>query len=77
MYGIEFQTTVKNGVIEIPPEYRKQFAAEVRVILVSEDIVKTLPRRGERPFGLALGEFRVPDDFDAPLPEHILREFES
>ena len=22
-----------------------------------------------RPFGLALGEFSVPDDFDAPLPE--------
>ena len=22
-----------------------------------------------RPFGLCAGEFRVPDDFDAPLPE--------
>lgn len=29
-----------------------------------------------RPFGLAAGSFTVPDDFDAPLPEEILREFE-
>ena len=32
---------------------------------------------GPRPFGLAAGEFSVPDDFDAPLPEQILREFEG
>lgn len=29
-----------------------------------------------RPFGLCAGEFIVPDDFDAPLPEDILRDFE-
>jgi len=29
----------------------------------------------QRPFGLAAGEFRVPDDFDAPLPDDILQEF--
>jgi len=30
-----------------------------------------------RPIGLAEGEFVVPDDFDAPLPEDILRDFEG
>ena len=30
-----------------------------------------------RPFGLCAGEFTVPDDFDDPLPEHVLREFEG
>ena len=30
-----------------------------------------------RPFGLCAGAFTVPDDFDAPLPEEILREFEG
>jgi prevent-host-death family protein len=30
-----------------------------------------------RPFGLGFGEFRVPDDFDAPLPEQVVREFEG
>ena len=29
-----------------------------------------------RPFGLAAGAFVVPDDFDDPLPEDVLRDFE-
>jgi len=32
---------------------------------------------GNRPFGLCKGEFHIPDDFDAPLPEYILDEFEG
>lgn len=31
---------------------------------------------GNRSFGLCKGEFVVPDDFDDPLPEEILRAFE-
>lgn len=30
-----------------------------------------------RPFGLCTGEFVVPDNFDAPLPEEILNAFEG
>ena len=30
-----------------------------------------------RPFGLCAGEFTVPDDFDDPLPEHLIEEFEG
>ncbi len=30
-----------------------------------------------RPFGLCEGEFSVPDDFDAPLPEDVLEDFED
>lgn len=30
-----------------------------------------------RPFGLCAGRFTVPDDFDAPLPDEILKEFEG
>ena len=29
-----------------------------------------------RPFGIGAGDFVVPDDFDAPLPEDILQDFE-
>ena len=32
---------------------------------------------GPRPIGLAKGEFKVPDDFNAPLPEDVLRDFEG
>lgn len=31
----------------------------------------------QRPFGLAAGQFVVPDDFNDPLPEEILRDFEG
>lgn len=30
-----------------------------------------------RPFGLCAGEFTVPEDFDAPLPEEMLNAFEG
>ena len=30
-----------------------------------------------RPIGLCAGAFAVPDDFDAPLPEDLLRRFEG
>jgi antitoxin (DNA-binding transcriptional repressor) of toxin-antitoxin stability system len=30
-----------------------------------------------RPFGFCTGEFIVPEDFDAPLPEDILNAFEG
>ena len=39
--------------------------------------VETPPARAPRPRGLCAGQFVVPDDFDAPLPEDILRDFEG
>lgn len=30
-----------------------------------------------RPFGLARGDFEAPDDFDDPLPEDILEQYEG
>jgi antitoxin (DNA-binding transcriptional repressor) of toxin-antitoxin stability system len=29
----------------------------------------------QRPFGLCAGEFVVPDDFDAPLPDEVVDSF--
>lgn len=31
----------------------------------------------QRPRGRCAGQFRVPDDFDAPLPDDIVRDFEG
>lgn len=36
MIAVEFQTKVKDGTIEIPPEYRDDFKDNVRVILLAE-----------------------------------------
>jgi antitoxin (DNA-binding transcriptional repressor) of toxin-antitoxin stability system len=33
--------------------------------------------KAPRPAGLAAGEFRVPDDFDEPLPPDVLEAFEG
>lgn len=33
------------------------------------------PRTEPRPAGLAKGEFVVPDDFDDPLPDDVLKAF--
>jgi hypothetical protein len=41
-------------------------------ILEEESELETL-----RPFGLGKGDFVVPDDFDAPLPEETLASFEQ
>lgn len=35
------------------------------------------PAHEPRPFGLAAGHFTVPADFDRPLPEAVIKEFEG
>jgi antitoxin (DNA-binding transcriptional repressor) of toxin-antitoxin stability system len=35
------------------------------------------PSTQPRPFGLCVGRFTVPPDFDRPLPDEILNEFEG
>lgn len=45
---------------------------------VSVEVTIRAPQPAERrPYGLCIGEFVVPDDFDDPLPEEILRDFEG
>lgn len=47
--------------------------AEIRPV----DVEPRRPTAMTRPVGLAAGEFRVPDDFDAPLPPDVLDSFEG
>jgi antitoxin (DNA-binding transcriptional repressor) of toxin-antitoxin stability system len=42
------------------------------------EIKPVSPPSGQpRPFGLAAGQFTVPDDFDSPLPDELIKEFEG
>ena len=34
------------------------------------------PLKASRPYALCAGEFTVPQNFDEPLPEEILKDFE-
>lgn len=50
----------------------------VRGDVAIAEVQPVSPARNQpRPFGLASGEFVVPDDFDAPLPEEIVNLFEG
>jgi hypothetical protein len=40
-------------------------------------ILNLPPLSQQRPIGLARGQFSVPDDFNAPLPEDVVRTFEG
>ncbi len=67
IYGdkIEWET-------DAPKVLRNDKAIEVFVTILEED----LELENLRPFGLSKGDFVVPDDFDAPLPEEVLASFE-
>ena len=39
--------------------------------------IETVALPMQRPRGVCAGEFVVPDDFDAPLPDDILQDFEG
>ena len=47
--------------------------AKTRVLVA---ILEDEPAKELRPYGLCEGEFTVPDNFNAPLPEDILDDFE-
>lgn len=61
---------------------RRIEAGETLIITRAEEPVAELkplsaPTRARRPYALAAGEFVVPDDFDAPLPDDLLDLFEQ
>ena len=65
-----------------PLKYLHQVEAGETLIIVRSDkpIAELRPISSSkqlRPFGLCAGEFTVPDDFDAPLPEDLLNAFEG
>lgn len=51
---------------------------EVTITLSGEPVARIIPaqRRGRRVLGRDRGMFEVPDDFDAPLPDGVLQDFE-
>ncbi len=40
-------------------------------------VLNPLSLSAPRPIGLAKGQFTVPDDFNAPLPDDVLQTFEG
>ncbi len=74
-----------NDVSRDLPGFLQRLHAGETVFIVQDDLpvaeLKPLPAvpagTSLRPFGLCAGEFVVPDDFDAPLPDDLLAEHEG
>ena len=65
-----------------PHEYLHRVLEGETLVLFHEQqaVAEIRPFSGDtglRPFGLAKGEFVVPDDFDGPLPDDLLEQFEG
>jgi prevent-host-death family protein len=58
---------------------RVALGEEIVISRGGEPIARLVPatHRKSRTLGLDRGRYEVPDDFDAPLPEDLLQEFES
>jgi len=70
-------------------EARTRFSRLLRRVAAGEEItitnrgvpvarlVPVPPKKAQRVLGIYSGQFSVPDDFDAPLPDEILDAFEG
>jgi prevent-host-death family protein len=59
---------------------RAEAGEEIVIARAGKPAAKLVPvtkSRGRRRLGLLDGKFRVPDNFNAPLPESIIRAFED
>lgn len=60
---------------------RVQAGETIVIVEAGKPVAELKPIQTEvcktRPFGLCAGKFVVPDDFDAPLPDQVIREFEG
>jgi antitoxin (DNA-binding transcriptional repressor) of toxin-antitoxin stability system len=76
------QVSVEDIQRDLPAYLQRVEAGETLVIMrAGQPVAEIKPVASSvtklRPFGLCAGEFTVPEDFDAPLPEDILNAFEG
>jgi hypothetical protein len=71
--------TAKDQLIQELPQLTEDLAAQVLAFLRSARArsPQSVTASAPRPYCLCAGEFTVPDDFDAPLPDDILQAFEN
>jgi antitoxin (DNA-binding transcriptional repressor) of toxin-antitoxin stability system len=76
------RATVEDITRDLAGYLRRVAAGEtVLVIQADQPVAEIKPvqveSRAKRPFGLCAGEFSVPADFDAPLPDDVLDDFDG
>ncbi|KAA0253182.1 MAG: type II toxin-antitoxin system Phd/YefM family antitoxin [Acidobacteria bacterium] len=59
---------------------RVEAGEEIVIARAGKPVARLVPfdaSSPRRPLGLDAGKIRIADDFDAPLPEDVLRDFEG
>ena len=69
--------TAKEQLLQELPKIPEELATEVLAFLTTLKYREINKSPMLRPTGLCAGEFIIPDDFDAPLPENIMQAFEN
>lgn len=69
---MDIETQLLDTLRALPPDRRAEIMDFVEFIKQRSDRLPEV-----RPAGLCQGEFTAPEDFDAPLPESLLRDFET
>lgn len=75
-----FEVNVHDAKTHLSRLLRRVAAGEEIVIArAGVPVARLVPvaSRPERRFGIDRGRFEVPEDFDAPLPDAVLRDFEG
>ncbi len=71
MYAIEFEATIENGVIRIPPQYLAELQPRLKVIILQEEsVVKKDARKQKNEFLARVAQHR----FDLPPDYRFNRE---
>src|SRR5205807_9157554 len=78
-------STISAREIQRDPEaFLRRIEAGESILVVKDEHplaeVRPVQKRaesGRRPYGLCAGQFTVPDDFDQPLPDDVLDDFEG
>ncbi len=78
----DYQMSLDEIERDLPDFLRRIEAGETLIILKSGKPLAEIKPLGHpaskvRPYGLCEGDFVVPEDFDSPLPDNIIREFEG
>ena len=75
------KVTVKEAKTRFSQLLRRVAAGE-EITIVNRDVavarlVPVTEEQAGRKLGMFRGQMRIPEDFDVPLPEHVLRAFEG
>ena len=84
MDAIEFNTIIKNGMIHIPDRLNYPSDTSVKVIIVrdrkAEKVTESFLKKESESkirFGVLKGKVSISDDFNDPLPDNVLSDFEG